>query len=45
MEKTKEEIIEEMQAVAHQMVLDDLEENSTKNTKVFEGKVNLMPVQ
>lgn len=36
MDKTPEEIIEEMQAVAHQMVLDDLEENPDSEYEYFD---------
>lgn len=36
MEKSKEEIIEEMQQVAHQMVLDDLEENPDIANEFFD---------
>ncbi len=36
MAKTKEEIIEEMQAVAHQMVIDDLEENPDLEYEYFD---------
>ncbi len=36
MEKTNEEIIEEMQQVAHQMVLDDLEENPDCGDEYFD---------
>ena len=36
MKKTPEEIIEEMQAVAQQMVLDDLEENPDLEFEYFD---------
>lgn len=36
MKKTNEEIIEEMQQVAHQMVLDDLEENPDCGDEYFD---------
>lgn len=36
MEKSKEEIIEEMQQVVHQMVLDDLEENPDIANETFD---------
>ena len=36
MKKSPEEIIEEMQAVAHQMILDDLEENPDLEFEYFD---------
>ena len=45
MQKTNEEIIEEMQQVANQMVLDDLEENPDLENEYFDlivvGKINV----
>lgn len=49
MNKSYEEIVEEMQQVVNQMVLDDLEENPDLVNEYFDcdccGKINVLPVQ